>query len=442
MAMSGNYPVILFAYDRLDYFQQVLDCLAGQDVAIAGAREVHLFQDGARCIFRDIDTTSAEKTEQSAALFKSYFPDGHVHYDGKNRNIALQWRRAEDYIFGERGFPAAHFLEDDTIIAPHYLRMLDHLTGLALAHGRVSYVSAFGDHTLSAEQQQAAAGAMGPMRHIWASAMMRDYWLKERPLLDGYYQLMSAHPYSGRPTTAILRALHQTVGFARGTAQDSAKETASVALGYARLTTRSCHAKYIGDRGSHFVPENYKAMKFDRTEMFGAPVLDISWPENDEIDKIIGSDRAGIESGSYRSSLIYPDYFEYLSETHFIALDDRYFLAVDPASGFVIVVGNQAAASRFSVVSWTEGDQKVVVIKDASGKFVSLCGKNMIMSLSEDKKFRAFFAQPAGDGWLYLVDDTGYTFRKALFDDGSAGVLIRSTQRYSAAAKFKLIPAA
>lgn len=438
MVSKDKFPIVIFAYDRTDYLQQVLESLLNQDVNISETRDVHFFQDGSRCLFRNTDTTSNDKIEKSINIFKSCFPNGHVHYDGINRNIALQWRRAEDYIFGDGRYDAAYFFEDDTILAPHYIRMLDHLTAIALESGRVSYVSAFGDHTLSREQQQAVPGAMVAMKHIWATAMMREYWLKERPLLDGYYQIMESHPYSQRPTAEILRRVHQTVGYARGTAQDSIKETASVKLGYARLTTRSCHAKYIGDRGSHFVPESYKAMGFDQTEIYDSPVFDVLFPQAPDLGGIVERERAAIERDSHKLVLHYPQYFDYMAMRCHISVDEKYFLGVDPVSQFVILVSQRDQASVFSMVAWHAGGQTITALKDPTGKFIGLCRNNMILATTAVDQQKIFIVQPAGNGDLYLVDDGGYTFRKALFDDGTAGVLIRGTQRYSLAVKFRL----
>ena len=435
-----RYPIVIFAFDRLDYLAALLHSLKAQtDGAMAG-REVHLFQDGAACAWTGHMRTDRELTLRSIELFRTAFPEGRVHFTDANLGIALQWHRGEEFIFGERQAPAAYLLEDDTVLAPHYLDMADHLIDRAREHGRIAYVSAFGDPTASPEEQRAGARHLQQMEHIWGAAMLRDYWEKERRVIAPYYRMMCAQPYCNRPHDEILQLLCRTLGSGRGTAQDSAKEAAAIALGYARLTTRACHARYIGERGVHFNRTIFERFGFDRTQLYPEPVFDLILPDTAEIDRLIAEQNRDVRIAMHNQTITNPGLFRLLATPVRVGVEPGHFLRLAD-DGHLVTSTDSAAASPFLVLSWQQADNVLFMLKDDSGRWLDLdTDRSLVMREIEPKPDNLpfpFFRKPGNsEPFMVIAADA-----RAFTHDPGSGILKASATTNSEAAKFRLLPA-
>ena len=73
------------------------------------------------------------------------FPNGAVFESNDNLGIAMNFDRAERYVFEILSADAAIFFEDDMIISPVYLEVLGRLIERALEDERIGYVAAFGN---------------------------------------------------------------------------------------------------------------------------------------------------------------------------------------------------------------------------------------------------------------------------------------------------------
>ncbi len=251
--------IAILSFDRPQYLIQVLDSLAPQ---LTPLDRVCLFQDGAWNPHSGIAKADHKLIEDCLALFSRIIPQGKIIPSAFNLGIAANYRRADDFVFVENGAPYALFLEDDLVLAIHYLKIIDRLLALAQSRPSIGYVSAYGDLWASLESQQAAPGRLQPMHENWGSALTRESWLKQKPIRDAYWELVKSNDYSQRDH-AKIRDFYQKLGYDMTiSGQDGSRWIACAEANLARVTTSACHARYIGATGEHFTPEHYQNCKF------------------------------------------------------------------------------------------------------------------------------------------------------------------------------------
>ncbi len=201
--------IAILSFDRPQYLIQVLDSLAPQ---LTPLDRVCLFQDGAWNPHSGIAKADHKLIEDCLALFSRIIPQGKIIPSAFNLGIAANYRRADDFVFVENGAPYALFLEDDLVLAIHYLKIIDRLLALAQSRPSIGYVSAYGDLWASLESQQAAPGRLQPMHENWGSALTRESWLKQKPIRDAYWELVKSNDYSQRDH-AKIRDFYQKLGY-------------------------------------------------------------------------------------------------------------------------------------------------------------------------------------------------------------------------------------
>jgi len=104
-----------------------------------------LFQDGAWNPFSDVQKAGYEPIAECCELFRRQIPLGTVFQSHVNLGIALNYKRAEEFLFGGLKVPYALFLEDDMVLSPHYLEVTHRLLHIAIKQPAIGYVSAYGD---------------------------------------------------------------------------------------------------------------------------------------------------------------------------------------------------------------------------------------------------------------------------------------------------------
>ena len=129
-------PVVVVSFNRPQFLEPVLRSLKGQRPRDRMNREIHLFQDGAVNRYSRIRYAGDVDIDGSIDLFRRLFPEGTVHASPDNIGICENFRRAERYVFEERGFACAYFLEDDLVLSPAYLNMMDRIRTWARASRR------------------------------------------------------------------------------------------------------------------------------------------------------------------------------------------------------------------------------------------------------------------------------------------------------------------
>lgn len=276
-----RHPIAILSYNRPHYLREVLVSLAAQSLAFDPA-DVHLFQDGYRSRFGGPAVDETLKDE-CVAVFRTLFPEGVVHASDVNLGIALHFDKAERFFFEERGVDCAVFLEDDLILGPDYLAALDQLIDFALGEDLVAYVAAYGDHRASLETQCADPAAIIPMQHKWGFALTKRQWLRQREILEGYLAIVREREYAKRDVKRIS-AYFRTLGYdLPASSQDAAKDIASMVLGTAKVMTRACFGRYIGQEGVHFSKELFTELGFDKAVEFSGPLPTFRMPDRDTL---------------------------------------------------------------------------------------------------------------------------------------------------------------
>jgi predicted SAM-dependent methyltransferase len=298
-------PIAVMSFDRPHYLEAVLNSLKEQTVLIETG-QIFLFQDGYRSK-NGGDLTSPRLIEQCIELFQTIFPGAKTFAGEDNLGVALNFARAENYLFGELGVEAAYFFEDDLLLSPHYLTALGVLTEIALQEKRIAYVAAYGDHRVKLVDQKLTPKKLIPMRHKWGFAITRRQWSAQRDILEPYLQIVSRTDYRSRDSKAI-RAYFEKLGYGSvGTSQDGMKDVASCILGTTKVMTAACFAKYIGETGLHSRKKIYDAEGFGYTEVYPEEVPAFELPSNDQIVNWIDNDRANGKEALESSRVVEQD---------------------------------------------------------------------------------------------------------------------------------------
>ena len=284
--------IAILSYDRPHYLTQVLDSLAPQ---LGELDQVYLFQDGVWNPHSGITKTDHELIEECCVVFSRIIPQGKTFRSEVNLGIAGNYRRAEEFLFEDKGTPYALFLEDDLVLSVHYLRIVDRLLKLAESHPSIGYVSAYGDLWASPESQAAAPGRLQPMHENWGSALTRQSWLKQKAIRDGYWDLVKDSDYSQRDHDRI-RQFYRTLGYEMPiSSQDGSRWIACAENDLARVTTTACHAKYIGETGEHFNPGHYQRCQFAQSVFYPGD-HDIPTPSDELIASWIERERRKLKT--------------------------------------------------------------------------------------------------------------------------------------------------
>lgn len=282
-------PIAILSFNRPQYLEQVLRSLRGQ---VSEADTIVLVQDGVRNPYSGRVKATTESIQQCIDLFRAMVPWGTVLASRVNLGIALNYERAENYVFRTLRSPQALILEDDLVLSPQYLHVIRWLLGIAQEDRRISYVSAYGNMWASPDEQRRRQDEVQHMHENWGFAMTRQAWLDERPFRRSYLRMLKRRDYSQRDHKGIEAFYKQRGWTTSVTSQDAARWIASLELGKVRITTFACHARYIGEFGEHFTPEHYFRCGFDRTVMLDSPATKPQAPTSQQIDSWLARERA------------------------------------------------------------------------------------------------------------------------------------------------------
>ncbi|MBT1154008.1 glycosyltransferase [Aminobacter anthyllidis] len=284
-----GFPIAILSFDRPHYLRRTLNSLRSQ---IGETDHVVLFQDGSwNPKSRRIKADSRD-IERCISIFRRIIPWGEIRQAPENLGIALNYERAERHLFEARGAEKALFLEDDLVLSPNYLGVIQQLLAIAEQDHRIGYVSAYGNLWASQSEQQARWHDLIPMHENWGAATTRRAWLAERPFRQAYLALVQSCDYSERDHAAI-KAFYAGRGWATGiTSQDAARWVACLERGEVRVSSFACHARYIGKHGEHFTPRQFKASRLGNTVMFRGSLPDLKGPTDQQISDWLGTEQA------------------------------------------------------------------------------------------------------------------------------------------------------
>jgi hypothetical protein len=287
---NRHFPIAVMSFNRPHYLEAVLHSLKAQAAPIA-PDEIFLFQDGYRSK-QGADLTDPRLIERCAELFERAFPESKIFASTDNLGVALNFARAELFVFDELKAEAAFFFEDDMVLSPHYLSALYPLADVALNDRRIAYVAAYGHHRATLTQQMRQVHRLIPMHHKWAFATTRRQWEAQRDIVEPYLEIVSRADYPARDEGEI-RAYFRKLGFgSEGTGQDAMKDAASCVLGTTKIKTFACLGKYIGEVGVHSRKPWYDQQKFAYAEIYPGEISTFESLSSRQLDQWIAKVRA------------------------------------------------------------------------------------------------------------------------------------------------------
>jgi hypothetical protein len=276
-------PIGILSFNRPEFLQKTLASLASQP-SLAD-REIHLFQDGGFNPLSGRKYADEGLIDENIALFKRYFPSGVVHRQSENVSIARQFDLMERYFFEFNSFEAAIFLEDDMVLGPHYLTILDSLLiPEALRNEHIGAVAAYGNHLVSAVEQLGQLPKVVEMHHRWAFATTRRQWLRQRPYMEEYLAIIADTDYQCRNHYAIVDWFLAHKIMPPVTSQDGVKGAIMTLTGALALMTQACYAQYIGKVGVHFREDVFEQAAFHKTQLCPVLPTHLEWPSSAEME--------------------------------------------------------------------------------------------------------------------------------------------------------------
>jgi len=268
MSIARPWPIAVMSFNRPNYLSQVLQSVVEQEVDNISEHPIYLFQDGGYNKASNTERAAQSDIDACIELFKKMIPWGKVIRSDRNLGVALNFDRAEKEIFESLDSEVGIFLEDDLVMQPHYLSTLESMIDLARADDRVAYVSVYGNHRLSLSAQASAPGRFFLLEHNWAFALTRRQWLKNKPYVDAYLNIIRGHDYRERPRSEIYRLYHSWGVGCPGDSQDVTKTIACCLNKNVKLNIRACLGKYIGEQGLHMNSKLYRERKYEETQLY------------------------------------------------------------------------------------------------------------------------------------------------------------------------------
>ena len=264
-----NRPIVIFSYNRPQYFFHTLESLKKQ---VDESTDIFLFQDGPRgYIIPDQNLRERSLIESSTSMFKDAFPWGKVYASDVNLGVAFNQKRARDFIFQEN--ESAIFIEDDVVLNEYYIKMLNERMDFFSEDRDISMVSCFGeshrdknvydflDYLTPIEDRKTAQienrNQYIQMEHVWAYGFFRHAYQSVTDIMDGYYELIPSE-YRMRPHGEIYKYMQsQGAGENIVSSQDSCLCAALTLKGFVKVSTFTANMTYIGEWGEHSRPENF-----------------------------------------------------------------------------------------------------------------------------------------------------------------------------------------
>lgn len=283
-------PIVIIAFNRPGYLEPVLRSLLAQTAL--GTREVFLFQDNAVNPYSGNRYADDETIAKSIDTFRRLIPDGTVFTSPHNIGVLENYRRAEQFVFRERKSEVAYFFEDDLVLSPHYLAMLDQMCAFALRSDAIGHFSCYGSrHTASLESQRDQQAALTRLEYHWGFGVTRRHWCELEEWIQPYYEMMRGRDYRRRPKDKI-RAFMLERGYpVNWSTEDHVKKVGTYALGRVSLNTVACFGRNIGVFGLHTNPQFFLNQGRDRTVLYPDEV-ELKCPEPHELARLYAEEIA------------------------------------------------------------------------------------------------------------------------------------------------------
>ncbi len=271
-------PVFVMSFNRPDYLSMFLESLKNQGQGLED-REIHLFQDNAVNRFSGKRRASDDVIRACIRAFLQHFPGGKCHIAPYNLGVCLNYERAEQYAFSRREFDVVYFFEDDLVLGPHYLGVMDAMAVEVKNRTHIAYFAAYGDHLNDVDVQEDKKRSLISMHNNWGFGLTNNHWQEMRKFISPYIDMLMECDYAERPHSKIFE-WYKSLGFGpEYSSQDAAKWTATTYLHRQRVSSLTCNAKYIGKTGLHMNPSMYDHIGYDKTQIFPYLFTEFEYPD-------------------------------------------------------------------------------------------------------------------------------------------------------------------
>jgi len=270
-------PIVLIAFNRPNYFYETCQSIALQ----SKDREVYLFLDGPRSN-QDVFNINTVKW-----IFNNFFPDGKVFDSEQNIGIAFNTKRARETVFEKHS--KGIFIEDDLILEPYYISMLDRLMDQLENDKNVGMINCFAgaatrfNNLNSIENQTKNKSKLIACSHTYAIGMWAEKYEKIKPTLYEYYKLLPPI-YKNRPHQPIID-FWKSKGLGPGmniTSQDKATDSSMLLADQYKVSTYTNNLRYIGEMGDNSNTVAFKSFNWENYPIYGQEVFEFEWTEEDK----------------------------------------------------------------------------------------------------------------------------------------------------------------
>lgn len=260
-------------------------------------------------LFQDVPPFELQHEDSSVDecinIFKTVLNNGEVFKAPKHQGIALNYNRAENFVFNELKSQIAFFFEDDMILNRNYFHLLTNLSKLALGNNKIGTVTAAGyNHKVSYEEQLKRRDKLQNAGFSWGFALTKRHWEERKPYLDEYINIIKNNRYKYRDTQKIWH-FYSKLGFGKHpTSQDRVKTLITNYLKRLRLSTSTVNARYIGELGEHFTKDIFISRGFEKQVVF-EDCYNIDFKINPtEAQKLLQNESIKLQTFQLRSSHI------------------------------------------------------------------------------------------------------------------------------------------
>ena len=284
---ASQIPIVINCFNRIEYAEQLATSLAG--VKGIHARTVLIFQDGEFNHRSNTAKATDQELQAVSEVFGRELPQAQIFRSAQNRGIAESISWAQQGVFDLLEFEWAYFLEDDVVLAPDWLAVMDTLVAQAEAQGYQGFISAYGPYGLSVDQQLPRKNQTElVVRHLRAYAQSQQHSKNLRNFLEPFYLVMQSLDYSDVRARAIaidreLSAWFKTLGSKPvASSQDGFRDWGSRLLGFSDLHTVGSWVRYTGERGVHDSSASFSRIGYAKTELLTLAVEAFDFPEPGE----------------------------------------------------------------------------------------------------------------------------------------------------------------
>lgn len=279
--------IAIIAYDRFHYFSLVVASILGQDIGgkhISEEYDIYYFQDG---FCHEDSRSDKDGYRLISEMIESLSAIGCRFIQTENLGVAFHFDFIERKLFTDLGYDYVVFCEDDMILGPGYMSVMNLMAERFEKDERVGMVSANPENvTVLRDIQRNNEASFAAMSHNWGFGMFANFWKKRQEFVDIYLGILKKFSYRSRPHEVIYNWLTACGFEPAASSQDYVKQCATMALGACRISTFCNFGLYIGRTGLHCNADIYNKLGFNEAVVYGCPLESVGYLSQEQYGHI------------------------------------------------------------------------------------------------------------------------------------------------------------